>query len=194
MIQDTLVIDIETKNTFLEVGKDNFEALKVSLIGLYSYKQDKFFSFGENEIAAAAEFLKKAGLLIGFSISRFDLPVLKYHFGRLAGWEDFDPFLIPRVDILDEIEFSLGRRVGLNILAKTNLGFGKNGKGLEAPNLYREGKIEELKDYCLNDVKITKDLYELAKKQGYLMIPQKDIDKPIKLEMDISSYPQTIIA
>lgn len=190
---DKIVIDIETKNTFLEVGKDNFEALEISLIGLYSYKQDKFFSFSEDEIAVAAEFLKKAGLLVGFSISRFDLPVLKYHFNRLAGWEDFDPFLIPRVDILDEIELSLGRRVGLNILAKTNLGFGKNGHGLEAPNLYREGKFEELKNYCLNDVKITKDLYELAKKQGYLMIPQKDTEKPVKLEMDILSYPQAVV-
>ncbi len=192
-MNDIIVLDIETKNTFLEVGRDNFEALEISLIGFYSYKQDKFFSFNENEIERAAEFLKKAGLLVGFSISRFDLPVLKHHFGRLAGWEDFDPFLIPRVDLLDEIEFSLGQRVGLNILAKTNLGFGKNGKGLEAPNLYREGRLEELKNYCLNDVKITKDLYELAKKQGFLMIPQKEIKEPVKLEMDILSYPQTAI-
>ncbi len=193
-MNDIIVLDIETKNTFLEVGRDNFEALEISLIGLFSYKQDKFFSFGENEIERAAEFLKKAGLLVGFSISRFDLPVLKHHFSRLAGWEDFDPFLIPRVDLLDEIEFSLGQRVGLNILAKTNLGFGKNGKGLEAPNLYREGRFEELKDYCLNDVKITKDLYELAKKQGYLMIPRKDVKESIKLEIDILSYPQAALA
>ncbi len=193
-MNDIIVLDIETKNTFLEVGRDNFEALEISLIGFYSYKQDKFFSFNENEIERAAEFLKKAGLLVGFSISRFDLPVLKHHFGRLSGWEDFDPFLIPRVDLLDEIEFSLGQRVGLNILAKTNLGFGKNGKGLEAPNLYHEGRLEELKNYCLNDVKITKDLYELAKKQGFLMIPQKEIKEPVKLDMDILSYPQTAIA
>ncbi|MEK7482009.1 MAG: ribonuclease H-like domain-containing protein, partial [Patescibacteria group bacterium] len=165
MIQDTLVIDIETKNTFAEVGRDNFDALEISLVGLYSYKQDRFFHFWENEMEKLGEILMSAEQIIGFSISRFDLPVLKKHF-------NFDLFSIPRFDILDEIEFLLGRRVGLDILAKANLGFGKNGHSLEAAGLYRDGKIEELKNYCLNDVKITKELYELIQKQGYLLIPQ----------------------
>lgn len=180
--KDIIVLDIETKNTFQEVGENNFDALEVSLIGLYSYGQDKFFAFEENEFAAAIEMLKKAGMIIGFSISRFDLPVLKKHFGN------FDIFSIPYMDILDEIEFSLGKRVGLDILAKINLGYGKNGHSLEAAGLYRDGKIEELKNYCLNDVKITKELYELAKKQGYLMIPQKDGKEAIKLPLDLTIF------
>lgn len=173
---DKIVIDIETKNTFLEVGQDNFDALEISLIGLYSYNQDKFFSFNENEFEQAAELLRGAKLLVGFAISRFDLPVLKKHF-------NFDFFAIPRVDLLDEVELLLGRRIGLDSLAKTNLGVGKNGSGLEAAQLYKDGKLEELKKYCLNDVKITKELYELAKKQGYLAIPQGNNQEAIKLEM-----------
>ena len=179
--KDTLVLDIETKNTFQEVGENNFDALEVSLIGLYSHNRDKFFAFDENEFAAAMEMIKNAGMIIGFSISRFDLPVLQKHFSNTSGG---DIFSIPHLDILDEIEFNLGKRVGLDILAKTNLGYGKNGHSLDAGILYREGKIEELKNYCLNDVKITKELYELAKKQGYLMIPQKGGKEEIKLELD----------
>lgn len=182
-MNDILVLDIETKNTFQEVGENNFDALEVSLIGLYSYNRDKFFAFDENEFVAAIEMIKTAGMIIGFSISRFDLPVLKKHFIK-----DFDIFSIPRVDILDEIEYSLGKRVGLDILAKTNLGYGKNGHSLEAAGLYHEGKIEELKNYCLNDVKITKDLYELVKKQGHLMIPQKDGKEAIKLPLDLTIF------
>lgn len=177
-MNDILVLDIETKNTFQEVGENNFDALEVSLIGLYSYNQDKFFAFGENEFAAAIQMIKSAEMIVGFSISRFDLPVLKKHFG------DFDIFAIPQLDILDEIEFSLGKRVGLDILAKTNIGYGKNGHNLDAANLYRDNKMEELKNYCLNDVKITKELYELAKKQGYLMVPQKDGKESIKLPLE----------
>jgi DEAD/DEAH box helicase domain-containing protein len=163
---DKIVLDIETKNTFAEVGRDNFDGLEVSLVGVYSYNQDRFFSFGENETEKVGELLKSAGLLIGFSISNFDLPVLKKHF-------DFDIFSIPRVDIFDEIELALGKRIGLDVLARVNLGVGKNGTSLEAAGLYRDGKIEELKNYCLNDVKITKDLYELAKNRGYLLVPEK---------------------
>ncbi len=200
--KDVIVLDIETKNTFHDVGKDNFDALEVSLVGLYSYNQDKFFAFEENELVIAGEMIKNAGMIVGFSISRFDLPVLQKYFTphinpphkllyegiNLCGGfiNDFDIFSIPRVDILDEIELSLGKRVGLDILAKTNLGYGKNGHSLEAAGLYRDGKIEELKNYCLNDVKITKDLYELAKKQGYLMIPQKNGAEAIKLPLDFN--------
>ncbi len=177
MTNDKIVIDIETKNTFIEVGKDNFDALEVSLIGIYSYNQNEYFSFFEDEIDKVGEILSSAGMIIGFSISRFDLPVLKKHF-------DFDLFSIPRIDLLDEIEYLLGRRVGLDMLAKTNLGVGKNGLSLEAPNLYRDGKMEELKNYCLNDVKITKDLYELARRQGYLTVPRGSREA-VRVHLDI---------
>jgi len=181
---DKLVIDIETKNTFADVGRDNFEGLEISLVGIYSYERDRFFSFGENEIEKVGELLKSAGLLIGFSINNFDLPVLKKYFPAEDG---FNIFSIPRIDIFDEIELLLGRRIGLDVLAKANLGFGKNGHGLEAAGLYRDGKIEELKNYCLNDVKITRDLYELAKSRGYLLIPQKS-GGLIKLNFNFAHY------
>ena len=182
---DKIVLDIETKNTFADVGKDNFDALEVSLVGVYSYNQNKFFSFGEDEIEKVSELLKSAGLLIGVSISNFDLPVLRKHFPAEG---EFDIFSIPRVDILDEIELALGRRVGLDLLAKINLGVGKNGHGLEAAGLYRDGRIEELKNYCLNDVKITKDLYELAKNRGYLLIPRRKNEEPARVNFSLSYF------
>jgi DEAD/DEAH box helicase domain-containing protein len=176
--KDTLVLDIETKNTLQEVGENNFDALEISLIGFFSYNQGNFFAFSENEIAEAVEIIKDAGMLIGFSISRFDLLVLQKHFG------DSDIFSIPRFDILDEIEIALGKRVGLDILAKANLGYGKNGHSLDAAGLYRDNEIEKLKEYCLNDVKITKELYELIKKQRHLIIPQKNGKEATKLLLD----------
>jgi DEAD/DEAH box helicase domain-containing protein len=178
-MKDTVVIDIETKNTFLEVGRDNFGGLEISLVGLYSYNQDKFLAFEENQLDEVGEILKNTQLIIGFAISRFDLPVMAKHY-------DFDLFAIPRIDLLDEIEYITGKRIGLDILAQTNLGIGKNGSSMEATVLYKEGRIEELKKYCLNDVKITKELYELAKKQGHLMVPQKNQPQPIKVSFDWS--------
>lgn len=174
---DHIVIDIETKNTFADVGRDNFSGLEISLVGLYSYDKDKYFAFEENQLDEVGEMLKKCGLLVGFSISRFDLPVMAKHY-------DFDLFNIPRIDILDEIEEITGKRIGLDLLARANIGIGKTGHGLEAANLYNEGKIDELKSYCLNDVKITKDLYELAKNQGHLMVPQRNSEEMLKVPLD----------
>ncbi len=171
---DKIVLDIETSNTFADVGGDrNLGALNVSLIGAYSYNADSYIAFTEHEIAAFEPFLKRAGLVIGFAINRFDLPVLAKHY-------PFDLMKLPRLDLLEEIEFTVGHRVSLNSLAKANLGVEKTHHGLEAPQLYAAGNIEELKNYCLNDVKITKDLYELWKKQGFLLVPDRDTGDVVK--------------
>lgn len=171
---DKLVIDIETKNTFADVGgQDNIKDLLVSLVGVYSYGHDKFFAFHENQIRELTPLLQNAGLIIGFSINRFDIPVLEKHFS-------FNLRAIPRLDLLEEIELLLGQRISLDALAKANLGIGKTHHSLEAVRLYKENKLEELKNYCLNDVKITKDLYELAKKQGHLLVPQRDTQELVK--------------
>lgn len=174
---DKLVLDLETKNAFSDIGNvRDPKALDLSFVGIYSYNRDQFLSFHETEIQNLKPFLQNCGLLIGFSINRFDLPVLQKHF-------DFNLMALPRLDLLEEIELSFGRRVGLNILAKANLGMEKTlAHGLEAIRLYREGNLKELEEYCLHDVRLTRDLYELARKQGYLTVPRKETGEPVKVE------------
>ena len=176
---DKIVLDIETKNTFADVGgQANVRDLKVSFVGVYSYNQDKYLSFFESDLPALGELIQSAGLIIGFSINRFDIPVLEKHY-------QFNLSAIPRLDLLEEVEIAYGARISLNILAEANLGTRKTHHGLEAVTLYEEGKLEELKNYCLNDVKITKDLYELIRKQKYLTIPNKFSGEPVKVPMEI---------
>lgn len=162
---DKLVIDIETKNTFADVGgQQNLKDLNISFVGVYSYNKNQYLSFFENELDKLAPILQNAGLIIGFSINRFDIPILDKYY-------NFNLFAINRLDILDDIEEKLGHRIGLDQLAQTNLKVGKTAHGLEAIKFYNEGRFEDLKNYCLNDVKITKDLYELGKKQKHLLVP-----------------------
>jgi DEAD/DEAH box helicase domain-containing protein len=71
---------------------------------------------------------------------------------------------------MEEAAKILGFRPRLNDLAKATLGVSKSGSGLEAIRWFREGKIEQLKSYCLDDVKITKELYEFGKRHGHLLI------------------------
>ena len=87
-----------------------------------------------------------------------------------------------RVDLLEEIEMATGQRVSLDRLAMANLGMSKTHHGSEAITLYRDGKMEELKEYCINDVKITKELYDLYRKQNFLLMPSKKTGEIIKVE------------
>ena len=104
----------------------------------------------------------EADQIIGFNIKNFDFQVLKPYL-------NFDTTKLPYLDILEEVEKLIGHRVRLDNLAQMNLGVGKNGDGLEALKLWKLGRIEDLKKYCVNDVKITKELYDYVTKYGKLL-------------------------
>lgn len=180
---DTLVFDIETQNFFTDpgVGWDNFAALKISVVGVYSYLRDEYFSFEESEMEELAELFGSARRIVGFSMNRYDVPVLNLYFQKLNSaapniWEK------ERVDLLEEIELATKQRVSLSRLAEANLGVKKDRHGSEAIGLYKDGKIEELKAYCLNDVKLTKELYDLYRKQRFFFMPDKKTGELMKVE------------
>jgi len=179
---DTIVFDIETQNFFTDsgVGRDNFGALKISVVCAYSYMRNGFFSFEEHEMAGAAELFAGADTLVGFSINRYDIPVLNNYFQKLR---------LPignlwgktRIDLLEEIELATQQRTSLSRLAEANLGVKKEHHSAEAITLYNEGRMDELKEYCLNDVELTKALYDLYCAQNYLMVPNKLTGETVKV-------------
>ena len=59
----------------------------------------------------------------------------------------------------------------------------KSGHGLDAIDWYRNGEMEKLKEYCKQDVKITKEIFDLIRKQGYLWIPQRHVPQMGKAEI-----------
>ncbi|HVO28622.1 MAG TPA: ribonuclease H-like domain-containing protein [Candidatus Paceibacterota bacterium] len=180
---DTLVFDIETQNFFTDpgVGWDNFNALKISVVGVYSYAQDKYFIFEEREMKPLAGLFAGARRIVGFSMNRYDVPVLNHYFQKY-GHGAPNLWNMERVDLLDEIELAARQRVSLSRLSELNLGVKKDHHGSEAIALYRDGKMDELKEYCLNDVKLTKELYDLSRKQHFLLMPDKATGEIVKVE------------
>jgi DEAD/DEAH box helicase domain-containing protein len=183
---DTLVFDIETQNFFTDpgVGRDNFGALKISLVCVYSYDQDKYFSFLENEMPELGKLFAAAHRIVGFSSNRYDVPVLNSYFQRehIPGeslWKK------DRVDLLEEVELATGNRVSLSRLAEANLGVAKDHDGSEAITLYREGRMDELKAYCLNDVELTKKIYDRYRDDHYLLVPNKMTGQIVRVEFPV---------
>jgi len=155
-----IVLDLETQKSFEDVGGfGKNHLLKVSVCGVYSYKEDKYYCFAENEMRQLEDMLSQADEIIGFNIINFDFVVLQPYL-------NFKLSAAPTLDILTEVEKIIGHRVKLDNLAQTTLGVGKSGDGLMALKLWKEGKIEELKKYCLDDVRITKEIYDYVLKNG----------------------------
>ena len=150
-----IIFDIETSNIFSDVGKNDPALLDLSVICIYEYEKNTYSSFFQNELKNLWPILEKADLLIGFNSEHFDLPLLnKYYSGDLSK--------IQHLDILKEIKNSYGRRMKLDQIAEATLGVKKSGHGLQATAWWKKGEYEKVKNYCLDDVRITKDIYEYA--------------------------------
>ncbi|MEK7193210.1 MAG: ribonuclease H-like domain-containing protein [Patescibacteria group bacterium] len=172
---DTLVFDIETQNFFTDpdVGWNNYDALKISVVGVYSYEKDQYLAFDEFEMEALASLFRNASQLVGFSMNRYDIPVLHRYFQALQDVNGLDLWGKERVDLLSEIEMATGDRISLDKLALANLGVGKTGHGSEAITMYKNGEMEKLKSYCLMDVELTRKLYDLYRENKSLLVPDK---------------------
>ena len=162
MSANDIVFDIETKHSFDEVGgKQNFHKLGVSVIGVYNYVLDKYLTFEEHEIPEFEKMLSESDRVIGFNIHHFDLPVLKPYVA-------LNTKTLQTLDLMEDIERNAGFRVSLDNLAEFTLGARKSGDGMQAIRWYKEGKINEIKKYCLKDVELTKNLYEYGAKNGHV--------------------------
>lgn len=153
-----IVLDLETQKSFDEVGgRSRQHLLKVSVCGIYEYTTGQYSIYEEKDLPRLASKLQSADQIIGFNIKNFDFAVLQPYL-------NFDLSQIPYFDIMESIQKSIGHRISLESVAQGTLGSGKSGNGLEAILYYRSGRLDLLKKYCLDDVKVTKNVYDYALK------------------------------
>lgn len=150
-----VVFDIETSNIFSEVGSNDPADLNLSVVCIYEYDTDTYSSFLQEDLGKLWPILEKTDLLIGYNSDHFDIPLLnKYYPGDLTK--------IKSMDILREIRATYGRRMKLDQIAEGTLGTNKTSEGLQAVRWWKQGEVQKVIDYCIADVKITKEVYDFA--------------------------------
>ena len=146
--------DVETQKSFDEVGgRHNIRKLGLSVAVTCSTADGAFHHYTEETVADLVAELKAADLVVGFNVLRFDYEVLRAYI-------DDKLDRLPTVDMLDHIHKRLGFRVSLDNLAGATLGANKSADGLQAVRWYKEGRMQEILDYCQQDVEVTRQLYE----------------------------------
>jgi DEAD/DEAH box helicase domain-containing protein len=179
LFSNIIVFDIETIGN---IADPNFvETMQVTVVGVYHYNQDTYKTYFLEELPELEEDLKKADLLVGFNNDHFDTPILNKYYS-------FDLHSIASYDILREFKNVTGRRIGLDAIAGMTIDAHKSGSGGNAMILYQEGKLDELADYCLNDVKLTKELFEYMIHHQSLIYPSRDgwlrLKAPLHIDID----------
>jgi len=156
-----ITFDIETRNLFSDVNSTDSTALDISVVCLHDSLTNTYTSYLQEDFPKLWPILEQADMLITFNGDHFDIPLLnKYYSGDLTK--------IKSLDLLVEVRNSLGKRIKLDTIAEATLGIKKSGNGLEAVEWWKTGEIEKIIKYCIDDVKITKDVYDYAIKNGVL--------------------------
>ena len=163
-----VVLDLETQKGFNEVDRKKLHLLKVSVACIYDSATDKYLAFEEKELSKMEDYLRKTDLIVGFNIRDFDFEVLQpYMLTSLK--------TLPILDILVEFEKVRGHRISLQSVAQATLKSSKSGSGLDAIHHFKEGRMDELKKYCFDDVRITREVYEYGlKHKKILFISNRD--------------------
>lgn len=150
-----LVFDHEAK-----IIADHYLDNGISYLGYYRSDTKELDGFFENDVIKFKELMEKADTIIGYNIYGYDLPILKKYF-------DFDLSKKNVVDIFKLIVDKHKIYLKLDNITTTTLELSKTAHGLDAVRFFREGKLDKLKEYCDMDVKITTDLYEFIKTNGF---------------------------
>ncbi len=161
-MKNIVYFDLETQKSADEVGGwGNIRDMRMSVGVTYSTARGDYKIYGEKQVNELIEELRRADLVVGFNTLRFDYEVLLGHNAF------FDIEQIQSLDMLVDLQATLGHRLSLDSIANATFGVEKTSEGLQAIKWFKEGKMLEIAEYCCYDVKITKLVHEygVAQKQ-----------------------------
>ena len=169
-----ITFDIETKNLFQDVGSNNPADLDISVLCIHDSLTNEYTSYLEADFNKLWPIFEQADALVTWNGDHFDIPLLnKYYAGDLSP--------IKSIDLMREVQLVLGRRLKLDSVGEATLGRNKSGHGLDAIEWWRNGEIDKIIKYCIEDVRLTRDLYDFAMKNGHLKYKDFSGLKDIKL-------------
>jgi DEAD/DEAH box helicase domain-containing protein len=174
-----ITFDIET--TGKAGAPFDMSTQELTIVGVHDSETDEYSSYLKEELPRLWPLFERADVIIGYNSDHFDIPILnRYYAGDLGK--------IKSIDLLKEIKNVLGRRLKLDSVAQATLGAGKIAAGTDAVKWWAEGNIEKVREYCLDDVRITKELYDYALKNG--SVKYKDFDGIREIKLDTSTWEQ----
>lgn len=176
-----VVFDLETQKSADEVGGwSEARQMRLAVAAVWDSLDNQIYVYDESRVSDLLAHLKSADLVIGFNSRRFDYEVLRgYTFENLNR--------LPTLDLLDVVHQSAGKRLKLDTLAQGTLGTAKSADGLQSLAWFKAGELERVKEYCIKDVEITRDVLLFALGNGYVIYQRKDagaVRLPMRILID----------
>ncbi len=173
-----ITFDIESISDSVVRGHIDVNEQELTVVGIHDSETNTYSSYFKEELPKLWPILEHADMLIGFNSDAFDIPLLnRYYPGNLSH--------LRSLDLLSEVQKVLGRRIRLQSLAEATLGRGKSGDGLKAGEWWKEGKKNKVAKYCIEDVRLTRELYDYALAHGVLKYKDLRDIRDIKIDTSL---------
>lgn len=164
-LENITYLDIETQYLITEFeggwkNPKNYEKIKIAELGIL--RNGVYKTFEENNINKLIPELLDAELIVGHNIMKFDYEVLKHYLPK----DEMFKIILKSFDTMLEFDKFTGDAgwISLDDISQRNFGMKKNEDSIKIPQMWREGKIDVVKTYLLNDLKMTEQFYLLGKK------------------------------
>lgn len=174
-----ITFDIEAIVPNFTRGKLDVNEMDLTVVGIHDSSTGEYSSYLKEDLPKLWPVIEDADMLIGFNSDTFDIPLLnRYYPGDLTK--------VRSLDLLAEVYKVLGRRIRLDLLAQATLGRGKSGDGGKANVWWQEGKYDLVREYCIEDVRLTRELYDYARANNALKY--KDLNQTKDIKIDASGW------
>ncbi|MBI5004353.1 ribonuclease H-like domain-containing protein [Candidatus Kaiserbacteria bacterium] len=175
-----VTFDIETANWLSDTGTNDPADLTIAIVCIHDSQTDQYSSYLVPELPKLWPILEQTDVLVGYNSDHFDIPLLnKYYPGDLTR--------IKSLDLMKEVQGVVGRRLKLDMIAEGTLNQKKlDGKNGQSIIWWREGKIDQVREYCIKDVELTKKIFDHALAKG--AIKYKELSKIHEVKIDTSKW------
>lgn len=194
-IPSALIYDIEIVNaipdrkgprlpdiTYCDGWRDHAN-MGISVIGAYDYVEDQYRVFCADNWDEFATLCGQRSCLIGFNSIPFDNAVIAavLHF-TLHEEQCYDLLreLWVAAGLGPEFLYPSHAGYGLDAVCAANFGFRKTGHGAVAPVQWQQGKVGAVIDYCLNDIHLTKALFDRVLAENPIIDPKTGEDRYLR--------------
>ncbi|HEQ65296.1 MAG TPA: hypothetical protein ENN64_00515, partial [bacterium] len=157
-----IFLDVETTEGIINNDTESIRAMEFSYIGVIDCAGNEIDIWNNKEdIDKLRELIFSGDIIVGYNLFSFDIQVI---YGVLGE----EVLNVPMLDIMIAVAHQIGYWTKLDYLAEANLGRKKSGHGLDAVRYFKNKEFDKLRDYCMKDVRLTKEIYDIGLERGVL--------------------------
>jgi len=145
-------------------GWQDHAGMGISVIGAYSYADDRYRVFLKDNFGLFEDLLHESDIVVSFNGLAFDNRVLEACGINPPDATTYDLLVETwaAAGLAPKFNYKTHGGFGLDAVCSANFDLNKTGHGALAPVQWQQGKYGHVIDYCLEDVRLTKKLFDLA--------------------------------